>query len=46
MKITRSAPKKPVAPKPRPVVWVERRVVETEEPKPEKKRKAKPADKE
>lgn len=46
MKIARSAPKKPVAPKSRPVVWVERRVVETEEPKPEKKRKAKPADKE
>lgn len=46
MKIARSAPKKPVAPKPRPVVWVERRVVETEGPKPEKKRKAKTAEKE
>ena len=46
MKIARSVPKKPVAPKPRPVVWVERRVVETEEPKPEKKRKAKTAEKE
>lgn len=46
MKIVRSAPKKPEAPKSRPVVWVERRVVETEEPKPEKKRKTKSADKE
>lgn len=46
MKIVRSAPKKPVAPNPRPVVWVERRVVETEEPKPEKKRKTKSVDKE
>lgn len=46
MKTVRSAPKKPVAPKPRSVVWVERRVAENEEPKIEKKRKPKTADKE